>query len=92
MPGFAKPDDENAFSVLWYKSLGIQYAIVDVITQGLCQCVIDDLKGFAFVIAFQILHIFEYKSRGLVVFNNVGYFEEQVALLFIVKSVFFSQA
>ena len=72
--------------MLWDEALGVDDLGVHVVAE-IAKGVHDHEERLAFVVAAQVLDVFEHKGLGLVVLDDVGQMEEQVALLLIVEAM-----
>jgi len=85
--GLAEADEEDAFAVLGEPVAGVDDAGVDVIAEVFGEGAVDDGEGAALVVAFEVLDVFEDEGGGLVVFDDAGDFEEEIALADIFEAV-----
>lgn len=84
---FAEADHENALAVLRDDRFRVDDLVINVVAERLFQGVADDLKGAALIVPFEILDVLEDECGGLLVFEDVRDFKEQVALLHIFEAV-----
>jgi len=79
-------NNEYALTMLRNEALGVDDLCVHVVAE-IAKGVHDHEERLAFVVAAQVLDVFEHKGLGLVVLDDVGQMEEQVALLLIVEAM-----
>ena len=87
-----KSDKENALAVLRYNALGINDFNADVVAESFFQSAINCVKRSALVVIFEVFDIFQNEGGRLVVLQNVGNLEEEVALHLVIKTVLATQA
>lgn len=83
----AEADEEDAFAVLGEPVAGIDDAVVEVVAEVGGERFVDDGEGASFVVAGEVLDVFEDESGGLVVPEDAGDFEEEIALALVIESV-----
>lgn len=88
---FLEADKKNTLAVLRHDALCVNDFVKNSVTERIGQRVMDDLKRAALVMAFEILHILQNKSRRFVNGNNFGDGKEKVALFFVIKAVCFAE-
>jgi hypothetical protein len=89
---FLEADEEDAFAVLRHDAPRIYDLIINGVAERLGQCVVNDLKRAALVVAAEVLHVLQHERRGPVVINDVGQREEEVALFLVLEAVLFAEA
>ena len=67
-PGvFPEPDHHDPLAVLWYEIGGINNSGVQSIAQLFSQLAPDHFESPTFIMAFEVLHVFQQESRRAVV-------------------------
>lgn len=84
---FPETDQKDAFAVLRHDALCINDLVINGVTQRFGQGVVNDFKCPALVVVSEIFDILQNERGGLMVFENVGNLEKEVALLLVVKAV-----
>lgn len=92
MAAFAEADEEDAFTVLRHEALRINHLMIDGVFEVVGERVPDDAEGVALVVAFQVLHVLQHEGVGPVEVDQLGEFEEEVALFLVLESVFLAEA
>ena len=62
------------------------------IAERVGQCVIDNLKGATLIVAAEVLHVLQHERLWLVVLDDFGQREEEVALFLVLEAVLFAEA
>lgn len=87
-----EPDEEDALAVLRHDALRVDDSRIHLITEFVFQNLHDDLERVSLVMPNEVLHVLQYESRRLVVFENVPDGEEEVALFHVVEAVLATEA
>ncbi len=78
--------------MLRHDALCIYDLIVNGVAERLGQRVVNDLKRAALIVAAEVLHILQHERLWLVVLDDAGQREEEVALLLVLEAVLFAEA
>jgi len=92
MARFTEADQKDAFPVLRHNAPRVNNPVVHLVAQRIGQRVVNDLKRAALVMADQMLHVFQNESGGAMVLDGIGNGEKEVALFFVLETVFLAQA
>lgn len=87
-----EPDEEDALAVLRHHALRVDDLPVNLVAKSIGQGVINDLKGAAPVVAVEVLQVLQHEGGRLVVVENVGDGEKEVALLHVLEAVLATEA
>lgn len=87
-----EPDEENALAVLRHDALRVDDLPVNLVAERIGQRVVNDLEGPAAVVTVEVLHVLQHEGRRLMVVENVGYGEEEIALFHVLESVLAAEA
>lgn len=79
-------DNYDTFSMLRNPMLTVNNFVVNLIPEILLKRTCNYFKRMAFVMRFQILHVFQNKYLGLLLLDNSGNIEKQGPLCFVFKS------
>src|SRR5690606_18093239 len=75
-------DHKSPLAMLGNKVFTVNNTGIKRIIQ-LLQCLLDNLERVSLIVGNQILYVLKEKGLGAIPFNDIGYVEKQVALLFI---------
>lgn len=78
--------------MLRHHALRVNNRRVEVISEGVGERVLDDLKRPALIVVFEVLHVLQHKRGGLVALDDFRQRKEQVALLLVVKAMRLAEA
>jgi hypothetical protein len=87
-----EPDEKNALAVLRHDALCVDDYPIDLVAERLGEGVVDDFEGAALVVPDEVLHVLQHEGGRLVVVENIGDGEEEVALFHVLKAVFAAEA
>ena len=87
-----EPNQEDALAVLRHHFLRVDHLPIDLIPEGVGQRVVNDLEGAALVVPDEVLHVLQHEGARLVVVENVGDGEEEVALFLVREAVLAAEA
>ena len=85
-------DEEDALTMLRHDALGIDDFPIHLVAERVGQGVVDDFEGAALVVPDEMLHVLQHEGGWLVVVEDVGDGEEEVALFHVLEAVLASEA
>ena len=87
-----EPDEEDARAALRHDALRFDYFPVNLVAKRIGQRVVNDLEGPSAVVAMEVFHVLQHEGGRLVVVEDVGDGEEEVALFHVRKAVLAAEA
>src|ERR1051325_1165411 len=85
-------DDEDAFAVWRHHALRVDDFLVNAVAEFLGEGAVDDFERAPWVVPQQVLHVFQHERGRLVMVQDGGDVEEEVALLLVLEAVLAAEA